>query len=59
MNTIKRLLRDTSGATAVEYGLILGCIVALLPLVIAPIGTAIAAGFNSVNTLLATYGVFQ
>ena len=46
--------RDDRGATAVEYGLLVGLIALAIILVVTLLGTKLAAVFTSVNTNLKT-----
>jgi pilus assembly protein Flp/PilA len=47
-------LRDERGATAVEYGLMVALIAAVIVAVVAALGDNILAAFNTVNTELET-----
>jgi pilus assembly protein Flp/PilA len=53
MRTIKNLLSDTRGATAIEYGLIAGLIAVVIIGAITLIGTNLNTVFGNVNTGLA------
>jgi pilus assembly protein Flp/PilA len=46
--TLKRLLRDESGATAVEYGLIVAAIAGLIIVVVFLLGKKINNAFSNV-----------
>lgn len=46
---MSRLLRDESGATVIEYGLIALLIATVLFAVLGTIGNALIADFNNVN----------
>ena len=52
MNTfiaqVKRFVRDEEGAAAVEYGLLVALIAAIIVAVVAKLGTQIKAGFQTV-----------
>jgi pilus assembly protein Flp/PilA len=49
----RRLLtRDDRGATAVEYGLIVALIAAVIIAVVATLGTAVSSAFNNVVSQL-------
>ncbi len=54
MRTIKNLLADDSGATAIEYGLIAGLIAVVIVAAITLVGTQLQTVFGNVNTGLAT-----
>jgi pilus assembly protein Flp/PilA len=49
---IKRFLKDESGATAIEYGLIAAGISVAIILVVQGLGTKLNATFTSVSTAL-------
>lgn len=49
---LRRFLRDESGATAIEYGLIAGMISCVLITVLRGTGTKIGAKFNTINNAL-------
>jgi pilus assembly protein Flp/PilA len=52
MKTIKAFLSDTSGATAIEYGLIAAGISLAIIAVVNGLGTNMNAKFTSLNTSL-------
>jgi len=52
MTALKRFLRDDSGATAIEYGLIAAGISVAIIVVVKGVGTNLNATFNSVKTAL-------
>ncbi|MEY3552640.1 MAG: hypothetical protein RL735_988 [Pseudomonadota bacterium] len=52
MNVITRFLKDQSGATAIEYGLIAGLISVVIITAITTIGTSLTTKFNEVATAL-------
>jgi pilus assembly protein Flp/PilA len=52
MNMFKRFMKDESGATAIEYGLIAACISVAIIAVVTGIGTSLNTTFTSVNTAL-------
>lgn len=56
MNTIKEFLRDQSGATAIEYGLIAAGISVAIIAVVNSLGTQLASTFTTVTSDLATAG---
>jgi pilus assembly protein Flp/PilA len=49
MSTIKRFVRDESGATAIEYGLIAAGISVAIITIVQTIGTSLNTTFTSVN----------
>ena len=53
---ISRFVRDESGATAIEYGLIAALIAVVIITALTTIGTSLQATFNSVSTSLAGSG---
>ena len=53
-NLVSRFVRDESGATAIEYGLIAALISVVIIAVLGSIGTNLNAKFTSVNTGLAS-----
>jgi pilus assembly protein Flp/PilA len=50
--SIKRLVRDETGATAIEYGLIAAGIAVAIIAVVQGLGTNLNATFTSVSTAL-------
>jgi pilus assembly protein Flp/PilA len=52
MTTVSRFLRDESGATAIEYGLIAAGIAVAIIAAVQSLGTALNTTFNSVETAL-------
>lgn len=52
MNTIRKFLKDESGATAIEYGLIAALVSVVLITVLTTLGTNLNATFNTVATKL-------
>jgi pilus assembly protein Flp/PilA len=52
MSTVSRFLRDDSGATAIEYGLIAAGISVAIIAVVQSLGTALNTTFTSVQTAL-------
>ena len=54
MTSFDSFLRDTSGVTAVEYGLIASGIAMAIVLVVVNVGTALHVIFTDVATLLTT-----
>jgi pilus assembly protein Flp/PilA len=54
MNLISRFVRDESGATAIEYGLIAALIAVVIIGGVSAVGTQLSATFNAVKTSLAS-----
>ena len=52
MNMISRFVRDESGATAIEYGLIAALIAVVIITAITAVGTSLTNTFNAVNASL-------
>ncbi len=52
MNTVSRFLRDQSGATAIEYGLIAAGISIAIIAAVNALGTTLNTNFTSINTQL-------
>jgi pilus assembly protein Flp/PilA len=50
---INKFLRDESGATAIEYGLIAALISVVIIAAVTSVGTGLKATFTSVSTALA------
>ena len=51
-NQIRRFLSDSSGATAIEYGMIAGLISVVIIGTITSLGTKLNAKFNAIATRL-------
>lgn len=51
---IKTFFRDERGATAVEYGLFIAAIAAVIVAVVFSVGTKVNTAFQTLNTLLTT-----
>ena len=49
MNLILRFVRDESGATAIEYGLIAALIAVVVITALTSVGTQLSATFNSIQ----------
>ena len=49
---ISRLARDESGATAIEYGLIVALIAVVIITAVTAVGNSLSGQFNNVNTNL-------
>lgn len=54
MNKIMKFLRDEEGATAIEYGLIVGLIAVAIVLVLTTVGTGLNSLFTTVQNKLAS-----
>jgi pilus assembly protein Flp/PilA len=52
MNLISRFVRDESGATAIEYGLIAALIAVVIVAAVSLVGTSLSTTFNTVATNL-------
>jgi len=52
MNIISRFVRDESGATAIEYGLIAALIAVVIITGVTAVGTNLSQTFNSLSTKL-------
>ena len=52
MSKVVAFLKDESGATAIEYGLIAAGIAVAIITVVAAVGTSLNATFNSIATAL-------
>ncbi|MBY0530652.1 MAG: Flp family type IVb pilin [Xanthobacteraceae bacterium] len=52
MKNIARFLKDESGATAIEYGLIAACISVAIIAVVQGVGTKLTSTFTSVSNAL-------
>jgi pilus assembly protein Flp/PilA len=52
MNLISRFIRDESGATAIEYGLIAALIAVVIITGVTAVGTKLSATFTSLSTTL-------
>jgi pilus assembly protein Flp/PilA len=48
----KRFLRDESGATAIEYGLIVALIAVVIITAVTTLGTKLDAAFGAINSKL-------
>jgi len=51
-NLLYRLRKNTSGVTAIEYGLIAGLISVVIITAVTAIGTDLKTAFNSISTAL-------
>jgi pilus assembly protein Flp/PilA len=52
MNLISRFVRDESGATAIEYGLIAALIAVVIITGVTAVGTKLSATFSNISTHL-------
>ena len=52
ISMLSKLIRDESGATAIEYGLIAALIAVVIILAVTAVGTNLSATFNTVATSL-------
>ena len=52
MNIFSRFIRDESGATAIEYGLIAALIAVVIITGVTAVGTNLSQTFNSLSTKL-------
>lgn len=50
MNLISRFVRDESGATAIEYGLIAALIAVVIITAVTAVGTQLSSTFNNIST---------
>jgi pilus assembly protein Flp/PilA len=50
MNLISRFIRDESGATAIEYGLIAALIAVVIIGAVSLVGTSLATKFTTIST---------
>lgn len=56
LQNIKQFMRDEEGATAVEYGLIIGLIAVALVIVLTALGTGLSDLFDKVSTKITAAG---
>lgn len=52
LDSVRKLLRDEDGAALIEYGLLVMLVALLCILAVKTIGSKVANGYNSANTLL-------
>lgn len=52
MKMIKSFLRDESGATAVEYGIMVALIAAIIVTIVKSVGLKVQGAFTTVNTAM-------
>lgn len=51
-NLVRRFVKDDSGATAIEYGLIAACIAVAIIAAVQGVGTALNTTFSTVSTAI-------
>jgi pilus assembly protein Flp/PilA len=56
MNLISRFVRDESGATAIEYGLIAALIAVVIITGVTAVGTSLTAKFNTISSNIDSAG---
>ena len=56
MNIISRFVRDESGATAIEYGLIAALIAVVIITALTAVGTQLSAKFSTIATSVGDAG---
>lgn len=56
MSSLKRFLKDESGATAIEYGLIAALIAVVIIGSVQLLGTSIQTQFNAISTAISGAG---
>ncbi len=49
---VTRFMNDESGATAIEYGLIVALIAVVIITAVTAVGTSLSTQFNTINTKL-------
>ena len=49
MNLISRFVRDESGATAIEYGLIAALVAVVIITAVTAVGTGLSSTFNTIQ----------
>jgi len=52
MKALTHFFEDESGATAVEYGLIVALIAAVIVIVVLAVGEKVSQGFSAVNSAM-------
>ena len=53
-STIRRFIREVSGATMVEYGIMVALIAVVAIAAVRTLGTSVNGGFTNINTNLAS-----
>ncbi len=56
LTTISKLWKDEEGATAVEYGLMVAAIAAVIVIVVFALGNKVNAAFTTVDTAIGNKG---
>jgi pilus assembly protein Flp/PilA len=56
LSMIRKLWKDEEGATAVEYGLMVAAIAAVIVVVVFALGTQVNTAFQTVNDNIASKG---
>ncbi|MEZ5786325.1 MAG: Flp family type IVb pilin [Xanthobacteraceae bacterium] len=56
MSSVRRFLKDESGATAIEYGLIAAGIAVVIIAAVKGLGTELKGKFETITTELSTVG---
>jgi pilus assembly protein Flp/PilA len=56
MNIFSRFVRDESGATAIEYGLIAALIAVVIITALTAVGTALSSKFDTIQTKVTNAG---
>jgi pilus assembly protein Flp/PilA len=51
-NVLNKFIKDESGATAIEYGLIAGLVSVVIIVAVTAVGTKLSTTFNSVGSAL-------
>jgi pilus assembly protein Flp/PilA len=49
---VKKLWKDEDGATALEYGLMVAAIAAVIVIIVFALGTKVSNAFNQVNSVM-------
>ena len=57
MQSLRRLLGNKEGATAVEYGIMVAAIAAVIITTVFTVGDQVLAGFTTVSTSMSTEGM--
>ncbi len=57
LSMVKQLWKDEEGATAVEYGLMVAAIAAVIVVIVFTLGKQVNKGFQNVGSNLATQGI--
>ncbi len=54
VSTLRKLWKDEEGATAVEYGLMVAAIAAVIVIIVFSLGKTVSSTFEKVNTSITT-----